>query len=431
MPAITFSGVLIIALVAVAVPVVLALVPRLPVPGAVLEVLAGIVIGPAVLGWVHVNASIQVLSDLGLGMLLFLAGLEIDVQSLRGPLGRLAGWAFGGSVLLGLACGLVLSLAGMGAKPVFLAVVLTSTSAGLLLPLLKDAGQERTPFGQLVMTAAALAEVATILMLSLLFSAASKTSSERLASLGMFLGLLAVIGLALGRVRNLAALDRMLGRLEDRSAQLRVRAALTLALAFAVLANRFGFASILGAFAAGLLVRTIDLTGRAPHPQFQVKLEGIGFGFLIPVFFITTGVQFDVRALVSHPAAIAQIPLFLAALLVVRAVPALAYGRRFGPRRAAVAGLMQATTLTFVIVATQIGTASGQISPATGAALLAAGLASAALFPAAALKLLTAQAPDARANLARNGGTTAPITVLQTEPHQPAADRQPTALAQR
>jgi Kef-type K+ transport system membrane component KefB len=425
MPAISFSGMLIIALTAVAVPVALALVPRLPVPGAVLEVVAGILIGPAVLGWVHVNAPIQVLSDLGLGMLLFLAGLEIDVESLRGPLGRLAGWAFGGSVLLGLACGLVLSLAGAGAKPVFLAVVLTSTSAGLLLPLLKDAGQERTPFGQLVMTAAALAEVATIMMLSLLFSATSKTSAERLTSLVMFLALLAVIGLALGRVRNLGALDRMLDRLEDRSAQLRVRAALTLALAFAVLASRFGFASILGAFAAGLLVRTIDLTGRAPHPQFQVKLEGIGFGFLVPVFFITTGVQFDARALVSNPTAIAEIPLFLAALLVVRGVPALPYARRFGKRRAGVAGLMQATSLTFVIVATQIGTASGQISQTTGTALLAAGLLSAALFPAAALKLLSAEAPAVQTHHGRSGTTTTPIRV--PEASRAAANRQPTA----
>ena len=161
-----------------------------------------------------------------------------------------------------------------------------------------------------------------------------------------------------------------------------------------MLASRFGFASILGAFAAGLLVRTIDLTGRAPHPQFQVKLEGIGFGFLIPVFFITTGVQFDARALVSNPSALAEVPLFLAALLVVRAVPALAYARLIGKRRAGVAGLMQATTLTFVIVATQIGTASGQVSRATGAALLAAGLLSAAIFPAVAVKLLPAPAPN-------------------------------------
>jgi Kef-type K+ transport system membrane component KefB len=431
MPAITFSGVLVIALVAVAVPVALALAPRLPVPGAVLEVAAGILIGPSLLGWVHVNAPIQVLSDLGLGMLLFLAGLEIDIESLRGPLGRLAGSAFGGSVLLGLACGFALSLAGAGAKPVFLAVVLTSTSAGLLLPLLKDAGQQRTPFGQLVMTAAALAEVATILMLSLLFSATAKTSAGRLASLAMFLALLAVIGLALGRVRNLTFLDKMLDRLEDRSAQLRVRAALTLALAFAVLASRFGFASILGAFAAGLLVRTIDLTGRAPHPQFQTKLDGIGFGFLIPVFFITTGIQFDARALFHSPAALAEIPLFLAALLAVRGVPALLYARRFGRRRAGVAGLMQATSLTFVIVATQIGTATGQITQTTSAALLAAGLLSAALFPAAALKLLPAQAPRAGAHPARSSGTATPTRAREAEPRRLAADRQPTAIRAR
>ena len=390
MPTLSFNGLLVIALVAVAVPVLLALVPRLPVPGAVLEVVAGILVGPSVLGWVHLDASVRVVSDLGLGMLLFLAGLEIDVRGLRGPLGRLAGWAFGVSVLLGLACGYAFSLAGVGGKPVFLAVVLTSTSAGLLLPLLKDAGLHRAPFGQLVMAGAALAEVVPVMMLSLLFSATSSTSA-RLSSLAALLAVLAAIGLALGRVRNLAALDRLLDRLEDHSAQLRLRAALTLTLAFAVLAERFGFASILGAFAAGLLVRTIDLTGRTPHPQFQVKLEGIGFGFLIPVFFIATGVQFDVRALVSNPAALAEVPLFLLALLVVRAVPALAYARLIGKRRASSAGLMQAATLTFVIVASQIGTASGQISRTTGAALLAAGLLSAALFPALAVKLLPAE----------------------------------------
>ena len=391
MPALSFDGLLVIALVAVAVPVLLALVPRLPVPGAVLEVVAGILVGPSVLGWVHLDAPVRVVSDLGLGMLLFLAGLEIDMGALRGPLGRLAGRAFGVSVLLGLACGYAFSLAGVGGKPVFLAIVLTSTSAGLLLPLLKDAGLHRAPFGQLVMAGAALAEVVPVMMLSLLFSATSSTLAGRLSSLVALLAVLAAIGLALGRVRNLAALDRLLDRLEDRSAQLRLRAALTLTLAFAVLAEHFGFASILGAFAAGLLVRTIDLTGRTPHPQFQVKLEGIGFGFLIPVFFIATGVQFDVRALVSNPAALAEVPLFLLALLLVRAVPALAYARLIGKRRASSAGLMQAATLTFVIVASQIGTASGQISRTTGAALLAAGLLSAALFPALAVKLLPAE----------------------------------------
>jgi Kef-type K+ transport system membrane component KefB len=218
-PDLSFEGVLVIALVAVAAPVLLGLVPWLLVPGPVLEVLAGIVIGPLVLGWVHVNAPVQVLSELGLGMLLFLAGLEIDMDGLRGPLGRLAGWAFGGSVVLGVACGYALNLADVHARAVFLAVVLTSTAAGLLLPVLKDADLHRAPFGQLVMAAAALAELVPVVLLSLLFSAASKTPQARLGSLLAFLALLGVIGLALGRVRDMAALDRLLDRLEDRSAQ--------------------------------------------------------------------------------------------------------------------------------------------------------------------------------------------------------------------
>jgi Kef-type K+ transport system membrane component KefB len=202
--------------------------------------------------------------------------------------------------------------------------------------------------------------------------------------------------MALAQVRGLAAIERLLDRLEDRSGQLRVRAALTLALGFGVLAHRFGLASILGAFAAGLLVKTIDLTGRAPHPQFQIKLDGIGFGFVIPIFFITTGITFDAPALLHSPAALTEIPLFLAALLAVRAVPALLYTPLIGKRHALAAGLMQATTLTFVIVAAQIGVATGQLNQTSSASLLAAGLLSAALFPALALKLLPPQQLAAR-----------------------------------
>ena len=149
------NSVLIIAALSVLVPVVLGLLPRLPVPGAVLEVLAGIVVGPSVLGWARVDPPVEVLSDLGLGMLLFLAGLEIDLDRLRGPLARLAGLAFAASAGLGLLCAFFFWLAGEAAEPFLLAIILMSTSAGLLLPLLKDAGEGATEFGQLVMTAAA------------------------------------------------------------------------------------------------------------------------------------------------------------------------------------------------------------------------------------------------------------------------------------
>jgi Kef-type K+ transport system membrane component KefB len=400
MPAISFNSVLIIAGVAVLVPALLGAFPRLPVPGAVLEVVAGIVVGPAVLGWVRVDAPVQVLSDLGLGMLLFLAGLEIDIDQMRGPLARLAGSAFAVSAGLALLCGYAFHLAGQATQPLLLAIIVMSTSTGLLLPLLKDAGQDATEFGQLVMTAAALAEIVPILLLSLFFSAAAKTTEDQLVSLAIFLALLVLIGLLLARVRRLAGLDRVMNRLADRSAQLRVRAALTLALGCGVLAYRFGFASILGAFAAGLLVRLIEISGRTPHPQFQIKLEGIGFGFLIPIFFISTGVEFQLKELLASPAALAEVPLFLAALLLVRGLPAVLYRRVTGTRKAAAAGLLQATTLTFVIVATQIGLATGKISPTTAASLLAAGLLSAALFPAGALRLLSRGAEPAaeRAN---------------------------------
>ena len=385
---ISFNSVLIIAGISVFVPVVLGLLPRLPVPGAVLEVIAGIIVGPSVLGWARIDAPVEVLSTLGLGMLLFLAGLEIDVERLRGPLSRLAVAAFAVSAALGIGGGFLFWLAGQATQPILLGIVLMSTSAGLLLPLLKDAGEAGTEFGQLIMTAAALAEIVPILLLSLLFSVSGKSPGDQLASLAIFVALLVLIGLAVGGVRRLRRLDQLLEYLSRRSGQLRVRATLTLALGCGVLAYQFGFASILGAFAAGLLVRIIEISGREPNRDFLIKLEGIGFGFLVPVFFISTGVSFQLKGLLTHPGALALVPLLLLALLVVRGVPAALYARTVGRRRAAAGGLLQATTLTFVIVATEIGLAAGKITPAASAALVAAGLLSAALFPAGAARLL-------------------------------------------
>jgi Kef-type K+ transport system membrane component KefB len=400
MPNISFNSVLIIAAMAVLVPLISGLLPRLPVPGAALEVIAGILIGPSVLGWVRIDAPVQVLSDLGLGILLFLAGLEIDIERLRGPLARLAVSAFAVSAVLALLCAYAFRLAGQAEQPLLLAIILMSTSTGLLLPLLKDAGEESTAFGQLVMTAAALAEIVPIMLLSLFFSATSATPGAQAVSLAIFIVLIVLSGTALAWVRRLEPAGRLLNRLSDSSAQLRVRASLTLALAFGVLAYRFGFASILGAFAAGLLVRIVDLAGHSPHPQFRVKLEGIGFGFLVPIFFISTGVAFPLKALLTNPAALAEVPLFLAALLLVRGLPALLYVRFAGRRRAVAAGLLQATTLTFVIVAAQIGLADGKITPTAAASLLTAGLLSAILFPAVAQRLLpraaTPEAADAK-----------------------------------
>jgi Kef-type K+ transport system membrane component KefB len=157
--------------------------------------------------------------------------------------------------------------------------------------------------------------------------------------------------------------------------------------AFTVLAERFGLESILGAFLAGAVVSLVDRDSTS-HPHFRTKLEAIGYGFLIPVFFVSSGVRLDLTGLIANPAALARVPLFLLALLVVRGAPALLGLRTSGPRATSALALLQATSLPFIVTATQIGLALGKISAVTGAALVCAGLLSVLIFPLAALGLL-------------------------------------------
>jgi Kef-type K+ transport system membrane component KefB len=182
-------------------------------------------------------------------------------------------------------------------------------------------------------------------------------------------------------------LSRVLVRLQDTTAQIRVRGAVLLLIGFVALAERFGLETILGAFMAGVILRIVD-RDTATHPHFRLKLEGIGFGFLIPVFFVSSGLEFDLSALRSSASTMVRVPVFLVALLLVRGIPALLYRHALGNRRTIAAGLLQATSLSFIVAAVQIGTSLGQITAATGAALIGAGLLSVMLFPLFALMLL-------------------------------------------
>jgi Kef-type K+ transport system membrane component KefB len=182
-------------------------------------------------------------------------------------------------------------------------------------------------------------------------------------------------------------LGTVLVRLQDTTAEIRIRFAVVLLVAFTVLAERFGLESILGAFLAGAVVSLVDRDSSS-HPHFRIKLEAIGYGFVVPVFFVSSGVKLDLTGLLAHPSALARVPLFLLALLVVRGVPALLGLRASGPRATAALGLLQATSLPFIVTATQIGMILGKVSTVTGAALICAGLLSVLVFPLAALGLL-------------------------------------------
>jgi len=393
MPALSFVNLLWVAVIAFAAPVLLGLVPRVRLPAVVLEIVAGIIAGPAVLDWVRVDLPVQILSILGLAFLLFLAGMEIDLERLRGQFGRLAGLGFALSALLALATGYLAYVIGLVRSPLLIGIILLATSLGLVVPVLKDAGEASTSFGQLVIAAASVADFGAVILLSLFFSREATSPMAKAILLVGFAIVAALVVIGVRRLERVTRFSRVLLRLQDTTAEIRIRASILLLVAFTALAQGLGLETILAAFLAGATVRLVDRDQLRTHPNFRVKLEAIGYGFVIPVFFVASGLQFDLRALFASPSTLVRLPLFLLALLVVRGIPAGLYARVIDRRRIVAAGLLQATSLPFIAAATAIGLDLRLISPASGAALVGAGLVSVVGFPVAALAVLRNAAP--------------------------------------
>jgi Kef-type K+ transport system membrane component KefB len=388
MPDDSFTSLAVILAAAFAAPLVLGMFPRVRLPAVVLEIVLGILIGPSVLGWAEADDVVRVLGIVGLAFLLFLGGLELDLRRLRGPTARRAAAGFALSLGLAVLCGLGLGAAGLIDDPLLAGVILTATSLGLVIPTLKEAGEVSTGLGQLVIAGASIADFAAILLLSALFSTDGTGPTAKLVLLVEFSAVVGVAGLLVGASGRSQRVSSLLVRLQDTTAEIRVRGAVLLLVVLVVLAEKFGLETILGAFVAGALVGYIDRDPAMTHPHFRLKLEAIGYGFVIPVFFVASGITFDLDALRDSPSTLALVPVFLAALLVARGVPAIVYRPLVGQRGVAVAGLLQATSLPFIVTASQIGVTIGALEPATAAAFIAAGLASALVFPAAALTLL-------------------------------------------
>jgi Kef-type K+ transport system membrane component KefB len=406
MPDITFNGLLAVAVIAVTAPLLVNLTPGLRIPAVVLEIVAGIVVGPSGLGWVELDLPVQVLGLIGLAFLLFLAGLEIDVAGLRGPRLRRTGLGYLVTLAIGIPLGLAFSGAGWVDSPLLLAITLSATSLGLVVPVLKDARQADGEVGQLTIAAASIADFAAVLLLTVFFSQTSTDTATKLLFLGGFAVLAVVATLALSRAGMSMGLDALLTRLQDTTAEIRVRIAVLLLVAFVALAERLGLEAILGAFLAGAILNLVD-RDTATHPHFRLKLEAIGYGFLVPAFFVSSGLRFDLDALLDSPSALARVPLFLAALLLARGAPALLFAPTVGRRPALAAALLQATSLPFIVTASQIGLLLGEFSAATAAGLIAAGLLSVVSFPPLALSLLRDDASRQRAPDASLSGSPA------------------------
>jgi Kef-type K+ transport system membrane component KefB len=394
MPNTSFASLVVIAAIAVAAPLIVALFPKIRVPAVVLEIVAGIIVGPHGLKLVKtIDAPVQILALVGLAFLLFLAGLEIDIERLRGRVLRLACLGFLATIALGLIVGTLFKATGTVRSPLFLAIALSATSLGLVVPVLKDAGKASSPLGQLTIAASSVADFGAVVLLTLFFSTQHSTGTgAKVVLLVGFALLAAAAALALSRLNRSMRFGDILVQLQDTTAEIRVRIAVLLLVAFVALAERFGLETILGAFIAGAVLSLID-RDTTDHPNFRLKLEAIGYGFVVPVFFVTSGLRFDLGALLHSPSAFARVPLFLLALVAVRGVPAALYRRSVGARGALAAGLLQATSLPFIVTATEIGVQLGLIQQVNGAALVAAGLLSVIAFPPLALGLLRREHP--------------------------------------
>src|SRR5271165_4838637 len=253
MPDVSFTNLLVVMAVAVLAPLIVGYLPRLRVPAVVLEIIGGIIIGPSVLGWVHVDLPVSILALFGLAFLLFLAGLEIDVHRLRGRLLRYAVLGYLVSLVLAYGAGASFTALGWVSQPLLLAIVLSSTALGLVVPVLKDARQLHSEIGQTALAAAGVADFTAIVLLSLFFSSSGSTGSK-VVVLGAFAGLVAMTGLVVSGAARSMRLGQVLVRLQDTTAEIRVRFAVLLLVAFTALAERFGLESILGAFLAGAIV---------------------------------------------------------------------------------------------------------------------------------------------------------------------------------
>jgi Kef-type K+ transport system membrane component KefB len=371
-----------------------ALLPRLPVPGVVLDIVLGAVVGPQVLGLVHPGTTLNFMADFGLGMLFLIAGFEMDPAVLRGrPIrNAVAGWVISAVIALGAA--MLLFEMGLAGAPILTALALCTTAIGALMPMLRDARLLGPPYGALVLAGGAIGEAAPVIVLSLVLAGSARAVPQALIMLAFAGGAFAAVVLtARASSGHFATLvERTMGS----SGQLPMRLTIVLLILLVVLSDELDIDLVLGAFVAGAIVRA----GLADHQReaMATRLDGVGSAFLVPIFFITSGVRLDVAALLSHPVALAMVPIYAVLMLATRGLPTiLLYRADLNPRQCFGLALHLATQISVVVAITSIAVHRGMMPGAQGAALVGGGILTTILYPAMARRFLQEElAPDGR-----------------------------------
>ena len=304
-----------IALVAVASPLLSALVPRRLVPETVLLLAFGVVIGPHALGIATMGEAVDAFRELGLGMLFLLAGYEIELKELTGRGGRRALVTWVCCFLLALGFVGLLGLSGLVTAEIAVAIALVSTALGVLLPILRDSGQLSTPFGATILNHGAFGELGPVIAMAVLLG--TRGALKSILVLGVFAVLAVGVTYASTRVLPGSRLHRLISAGQETTAQVTVRLVVLLLITLSILAAAFQFDVVLGAFAAGFILRRLIPEG---HRSLEHKLDGLAFGLVIPVFFVTSGMGIDPAAVASDPLVLIA---FVAAIVVVRGGPIL------------------------------------------------------------------------------------------------------------
>lgn len=366
----------VVAAVAVAAVLLADLIRRPRIPSIVAEIGLGIVVGPHVIGLASRAGLVDILAGFGLTYLLFMAGYEVEPQRIRGRPIRLAAAGWLASVALGLGIAAILQATGAVLSMLFVGLALTTTALGALLPILRDEGVLETRFGAYVLGVGTLGEFGPIVAVAVLLSTRRPFVN---ALLLIVFAVAAVVTALLAARWHPPRVVRLIRDTMQTSAQLAVRVSLLLLVALVLLASALGLDVLLGAFAAGMIVRLTS--GGRDAETVRIRLHTIGYGLFIPVFFVATGLSFDVGAIGRDPWTLLAIPLLLLAMLVARGLPVLLYRRLLSrlERRALV--FFSATGLPMIVVITTIGLQTGQMRPRTAVALVAAGMISVFVYP--------------------------------------------------
>lgn len=356
-------------------------------PAVVLELLFGVIIGPQGIGLVQNHEILNVFAELGLAILFLIAGLEINPSQVRGAPTRLAlrGWSLSLAIALGLA--FVGQALGLFSGAGFIAIAISTTAIGALMPILKDAKLLGPPYGPYVLASGAVAEALPLVALSLILAGAAGFGMQSVILVGFAAISLLAITLA-DRIRQMP-LPPLFRDTMSSAGQFPIRLAVFLAVGFALFGQSLGLDLVLGAFVAGAVLRTLlpdDL-----HDELMARLAAVGYGFLIPIFFVTSGTKLDIASLASSTAALALVPVFVVMMLLARGLPALVLYTQVlsKPERLALA-LHSGTQLPLVVAITAIAVEKGAMPGWCGASMVMAGVLTVILFPALAIQILKA-----------------------------------------